>query len=198
MNVHSHSRTARGAATREAVIQSALELFAERGFYGTAVPDIAKKAGIAAGTIYRHFESKEQLVNHVYRRCKRSMVEQLLSNLNLELEARALFREFFMRLAAFAREQPLAFAFLELHHHGAYLDDESRRIELTVLVPIAGFVERFKGQGIVKPAPTEALISIVWGGIVGLFKSAKLGYVQLTDQVLEHAEQSCWDAIRSA
>lgn len=196
MNVHSHSKTRRGQSTREAVLEAALELFAERGFHGTAVPDIAKAAGIAAGTIYRHFESKEQLVNQVYRRCKTAMMQQLMSELDVDVGARELFRGFFHRLATFARDQPLAFSFLELHHHGAYLDDESRRLELNALIPIAGFVERFKGEGIVKPVSTEALISIVWGALVGLIKAAKLGYVHLNDQVIEQAETSCWDAVR--
>jgi AcrR family transcriptional regulator len=42
---------------REAIMAAALDLFVERGFYGTAVPEIAEKAGVGAGTIYRYFES---------------------------------------------------------------------------------------------------------------------------------------------
>ena len=49
---------------------AALELFVERGFYGTAVPEIAERAGVGAGTIYRYFESKEALVNALYREQK--------------------------------------------------------------------------------------------------------------------------------
>src|SRR5689334_15289154 len=55
---------------REAILAAALELFVERGFYGTAVPEIAERAGVGAGTIYRYFESKETLVNELYREQK--------------------------------------------------------------------------------------------------------------------------------
>src|SRR4051812_31840826 len=55
---------------REAITTAALELFVERGFYGTAVPEIADRAGVGAGTIYRYFESKEALVNAMYREQK--------------------------------------------------------------------------------------------------------------------------------
>ena len=55
---------------REAILQAALELFVERGFYGTAVPEIADRASVGAGTIYRYFESKEALVNAIYRQEK--------------------------------------------------------------------------------------------------------------------------------
>ena len=50
------------------ILSAALELFANRGFHGTAVPDVAKLAGVGAGTIYRYFENKEALVNAVYHR----------------------------------------------------------------------------------------------------------------------------------
>lgn len=196
MNVHSHSPTARGTATREAILKAALELFAERGFHGTAVPQVAKHAGIAAGTIYRHFAGKEQLVNEVYRRCKTSMMQHLVASMELQTEPRELFRSFFGALAQFARTESLAFAFLELHHHGSYLDKESRELELNILIPIAQFVEQFKAQGILKPFSTEALISMVWGALVGIVKASKLGYVRLTDVVVNETEQSCWDAIR--
>src|ERR1700730_16443430 len=55
---------------RAAIMTAALELFVERGFYGTAVPEIADKAQVGAGTIYRYFESKEALVNALYRDLK--------------------------------------------------------------------------------------------------------------------------------
>ena len=59
-----------GGDKREAITAAALELFVERGFYGTAVPEIADLAGVGAGTIYRYFESKEALVNAIYREQK--------------------------------------------------------------------------------------------------------------------------------
>src|SRR5215510_1707077 len=55
---------------REAIMNAALELFVERGFFGTIVPEIADRAGVGAGTIYRYFDSKEALVNAIYREPK--------------------------------------------------------------------------------------------------------------------------------
>src|SRR4051812_14698782 len=55
---------------RESIMSAALDLFVERGFFGTAVPEIADRAGVGAGTIYRYFESKEALVNAIYREQK--------------------------------------------------------------------------------------------------------------------------------
>ena len=62
-----------GAAelTRQRLIRTALELFTTRGYHDTTTAQIAKKAGIAEGTIYRHFASKQQLVNELYRAAQR-------------------------------------------------------------------------------------------------------------------------------
>jgi AcrR family transcriptional regulator len=44
-----------------------LDLFTTEGYHASTTPLIASRAGIAEGTIYRHFESKEQLLNEIYR-----------------------------------------------------------------------------------------------------------------------------------
>lgn len=61
-------RTAGGAATRERIVGAAERLFAERGFSGVSMPDIAAAAGITAGAIYKHFDGKEELFFSVVRR----------------------------------------------------------------------------------------------------------------------------------
>ena len=54
-------------ATRRRLRTAALELFVEQGVIETTTRDLAKKAGIAEGTIYRHFESKDELVRDLFR-----------------------------------------------------------------------------------------------------------------------------------
>lgn len=53
--------------TRRRLRTAALELFVEKGVAETTTRDLAKKAGIAEGTIYRHFESKDELVRDLFQ-----------------------------------------------------------------------------------------------------------------------------------
>ena len=51
--------------SRDKILDSALELFAEKGFHNTSVSQIAIKAGISKGLIYNYFESKEDLLEKI-------------------------------------------------------------------------------------------------------------------------------------
>jgi AcrR family transcriptional regulator len=95
-----------GADKREAIFAAALELFAERGFHGTAVPLVAEKAKVGAGTIYRYFESKEALVNALYQSEKRLMLDALLADFPFDKPHREQFRVFFQRMASYAKTRP--------------------------------------------------------------------------------------------
>lgn len=65
--------------TRERLIRAALDLFTAKGYHETTTPQIAARAQVAEGTIYRHFASKDLLLNELYRggvrRLQRPLVE---------------------------------------------------------------------------------------------------------------------------
>ncbi|MGW5517823.1 TetR/AcrR family transcriptional regulator [Nocardia africana] len=56
-----------GPATRERVIQVAIELFSRQGFHGTGVAELAKAVGLGSGALYYHMGSKEELLWDVLR-----------------------------------------------------------------------------------------------------------------------------------
>jgi AcrR family transcriptional regulator len=61
------SRAARAAERRQAIIEAALDEFIARGFAATRLDDVAKRAGVAKGTIYLHFKDKEALFQELIR-----------------------------------------------------------------------------------------------------------------------------------
>lgn len=50
---------------RQQIVESAFAVFAERGYEGASISDVAKHAGIGQGTVYRYFDSKRELLDHV-------------------------------------------------------------------------------------------------------------------------------------
>ncbi len=182
---------------REAVLEAALELFSDRGFHGTAVPLIAARAGVGAGTIYRYFESKEAIVNALYAHWKMELGRFLTEGHPVEASPRQQFRHFWRQSARFAMAHPQAIKFLELHHHAPYLNEASRAIEAQVLAHGFAFLEHCRLNDITKRVPDQLLGSLVWGAFVGMVKAAWEGRISLTESLIDQAEQCCWEAIRA-
>lgn len=55
---------------RKKILAAAEVLLAERGFYGLSMKALANSAGVAAGTIYRYFENKEDMINQLHQHVK--------------------------------------------------------------------------------------------------------------------------------
>jgi AcrR family transcriptional regulator len=61
------NRTERAAERRAAIVEAAMQEFVARGFAATRLDDIAKRAGVAKGTIYLHFKDKESMFEELIR-----------------------------------------------------------------------------------------------------------------------------------
>jgi AcrR family transcriptional regulator len=182
---------------REAILNAALDLFVERGFWGTAVPEIAERAGVGAGTIYRYFESKEALVNAIYRQQKMRFSSSVLENFPANVNTREQFRTIWMRMSAFATANPHAFVFLELHHHASYLDQESRAVEQRMFEVITAVVTAAQQRRELKQGSAKLLMGMVMGAFVGVIRSCLDFNQDVVTADWAFAEQCVWEAIRS-
>jgi AcrR family transcriptional regulator len=85
---------------REELINTALDLFCENGYQNTAVSDIVKKVGVAQGTFYYYFKTKEELINSIiddYIELVIKIIEPIIADKKMnaaEKIQRALFQEF--------------------------------------------------------------------------------------------------------
>jgi AcrR family transcriptional regulator len=182
---------------REQILDAALELFVERGFFGTAVPEIAEKAGVGAGTIYRYFESKEALVNTIYRQEKQRFAQVVLDDFPANATTREQFRTMWMRMAKFATDNLKAFIFMELHHHQRYLDAESKSLEQRMLALFTGVVVAAQARRELKSGPPRLLMGIVMGAFVGVIRSCVEVEQALDEADWVLAEQVLWEAVRA-
>jgi AcrR family transcriptional regulator len=179
------------------VLEAALALFNERGFRGTPMPVVAERAGVGAGTIYRHFASKEELGNAVFRACKLEMHRHLAGSSAPVDSPRAGFRALWRGLWEFARKSPAAFRFLETHHHAPYLDDESRAVSDALFGHVTDFVRRAQAAGALRAGDPALLIAMAFGAFVGLVKEADLGRFALDEQAIAASEEAAWSMLRA-
>ena len=181
----------------EAILAAALELFVERGFHGTSVPSVAERAGVAAGTIYHYFASKEALVNALYSRWKGVIGRHIVDSFPATAPLREQFRAVWMGMAEFAIDHPKELAFLEFHHHASYLDDEARAAENRVFEFGVGVVQLAQTAQSLKPAPAALLLEFANGAFLGVFRAALAGRLPLTRETFALAEPCAWEAVRA-
>ncbi|MFV1990426.1 MAG: TetR/AcrR family transcriptional regulator [Acidimicrobiales bacterium] len=182
---------------RGAILQSALELFDEFSYGQTPVPLVAKRAGVAAGTIYRYFPGKESLVNELYQHWKRQFAEALFNGLDTQRDPETVFRDCWTRLCDFATEHTEAFAFLETHHHASYLDEPSRQIGKDLDLALEAMILRWQTNNDVRNGDPAILLAQVFGGFVGVVKHHRANNLAITRQLNQATADAAWNLLRA-
>jgi TetR/AcrR family transcriptional repressor of multidrug resistance operon len=156
-----------GTATRERLLRAAIELYASTGFLQTTTPALASRAGIAEGTIYRHFTSKEHLLNEAHRLASRWAIGVVTA---LEQDR---VRKTPERLGLLARQlidlamsdPPLLRLWLDPSVR-PFLDEQSRNLAREARDGVTRLMAIGKSDGQVRAGPAE-LWADVWLAIVG-------------------------------
>ena len=64
------------ADKRDAILRAAIDTFAARGFFNAQVADVARAAGVAAGTVYLYFRGKDDLLISIFERTMKEAIAQ--------------------------------------------------------------------------------------------------------------------------
>jgi TetR/AcrR family fatty acid metabolism transcriptional regulator len=64
------------ADKREAILRAGVGVFAAKGFFNSKVADIAREAGIADGTVYLYFKSKDEILHSIFDRAMADFIEE--------------------------------------------------------------------------------------------------------------------------
>jgi AcrR family transcriptional regulator len=75
------SRDADARATREALVQAALELFTERGYAAVGTEEIVARAEVTRGALYHHFRDKRDLFRAVHERVESELMERVAARM---------------------------------------------------------------------------------------------------------------------
>ena len=196
MNIHSVPVVASRMTTR--VLDAALAVFTERTYGGAAVPQVAERAGIGVGTIYRSFAGKEELANGVYRRAKQGMLDHLVAALSVlppDATSRERVSAVWSGLAAYAVADPDGFAFLEHQQHASYLDGESVALGRRIDAFAEDLVRDGQRAGDLRDGDPAMLVALVFGAFVGLSKQRRSVGLPLTSSDVEAAGDAVWHLV---
>ncbi len=181
-------------STREKLVRAALDLFTNQGYHETTTPQIARRAGIAEGTIYRYFSSKEQLLNEIYRAGTRLFIESLK-----ETPLTAPCRERLERIAKSWRQiayyNPNAARLVFQTQIKPLLDPKSKEIENELKAEIEKIVAAGKASGQVRIGAAETWAA-VWLRVIALMLERTADKTWPPDQpASQNAIDAAWFAI---
>ncbi len=184
---------------RADIMQAALELIAAQGFHRTPMAEIAGKAGVGAGTIYRYFESKDVLIKELYRGLEEKMRATILEGYPVERPLRERFLYLIRELLRYLITNPLHFRYMEQYFNSPYGISTHRERLLgksgnqDILMDI---FEQGIEQRVLKELPKAVLSSLAFGPLIFLLRDHILGLVILEDSLIKQTTEACWDAIK--
>src|SRR5258706_1477619 len=138
------------ADKREAILRAATDVFAERGFFSAQVADVARAAGVAAGTVYLYFRNKDDLLVSIFDRSMRDAIAEGRSMAGDVRDPRERLRRFAaLHLGRLGRDRNLAVVFqLELRQSTKFMGRFSSTLLRDYLGLIRDAIADGQGAGI--------------------------------------------------
>ncbi|MFH1079227.1 MAG: TetR/AcrR family transcriptional regulator [Pseudomonadota bacterium] len=184
---------------RRDIMQSALELIAEQGFHGAPMAEIAEKAGVAAGTIYRNFENKDVLITELHRELEDKIMAVLREGYPSGSPLRERFLYLLRKLLRYFITNPLHFRYMEQYFNSPYgismhrdrLLGQSGNHDILMDIFDQGIE-----QQVLKGLPKAVLFSLSCGPLISLIRDHILGFIVLDEALIKQTTEACWDAIK--
>jgi AcrR family transcriptional regulator len=182
---------------RAAIIQANIELVCEHGFHGSPVAMVADRAGVAAGTIYRYFESKDVLIEATYADLEQRLMEKVLENYPEQGSVQEKFIHMARILVTQWISSPVEFRFLEQYHNSPYGVAHRKEKMLGGNKDLCGqIIREARDKELVKELPLPMLFALVYGPLIYICRDHILGFFTLDDALLQQAIDGCWNAIK--
>ncbi len=158
-----------------AIERSALELFVEKGVDGTSIRDIAERAEVTEGALYRHHKSKDDLVRALFFVHYESFAK-LISSINIESATyEQVIRDIVSAFFEFYEEDPYIFQFVMLVRHK--LLEEVRADHKNPVELLSRIVNNAQSRGEIQTADPALLTQMILGMVLQIAMGKRFGRI---------------------
>ena len=179
------------AVDRPAAIRKALrDLVAERGFHGASMGAVAREAGVATGTAYVHYESKQELVYATYLELKAELSAAVLAEFHEGAPPYEAWRHILTAAYNFLAEEPERARFLTQLEESPYYEEAHARLMATG-DPLYEMAKADELAELLVPLPTEVIYALSFGVAVRLIAAG----VQLKPEEIDLLVDATWRAV---
>ncbi|PJJ10137.1 TetR family transcriptional regulator [Flavobacterium sp. 1] len=153
----------------QVIIAAALKLFAENGFHGTATSRIAQEAGIANGTLFNYFATKEILVVAIYNSIVKKMDDFIIESLGPHSVSKESFRSLFAASVQWNLENVIEFKYLQQFINSPYYKSAITRTLSQDEHPLYVLIQKGIDLVLLKSLPAAFIFSLFTAQINGLY-----------------------------
>lgn len=179
---------------RQALMEAALALFSEQGLTRASTAQIAKRAGVASGTLFFHFNSKEELIHALFDQVYTEITAALMGGVEPCMTIQEQMTRLLRNLLRYLLNHPDQFRFMERFHFSSFntlnreLHAEKGYLRKLML--------RAREQHIIKNVPYLSLEAIAFGPIVALAREHANRGTVIDEYTSESTIEACWDALK--
>jgi AcrR family transcriptional regulator len=176
---------------RAAAVRGALRsLVARSGFHGASMSAVASEAGVATGTAYTHYASKDELVLAAYCETKAQLAVSAMAGLDASAAAATQFHGVWLATYRHLKANPDHARFLLQVDHSPYRT-AAHQAAVAAGDPLAAHAATPATAARLLPLPLDVIYEL------GLSPAVRLaaGETELTDEQLDEIARACWRAV---
>jgi len=181
------------ADKREAILRAAITVFAHNGYFNAKVADVAREAGVADGTVYLYFKSKEEILHSIFDRSVDAAVTEVKKQLATISDPREKLRQIArLHLERLGADRDLAVVFqVELRGSTKFMEEFSAAGFAEYLTLIRTTVEEGQRAGLFREDLNSKVVSKILFGALDematnwILSRRRYKLAPLADQVLD-------------
>lgn len=181
---------------RKLILDTTLDLLSKNGFHGTPMSMIAECANIGAGTIYRYFKNKEELINELFIEIQWRIIKAMYHGYDPGASYKDRFRLLWINTINYLHNNPKELVFIEQHRYAPYVSTQTRSESMKVMSPVLMFFLEGKKNKHIKHLPLYTIIGLIYGPIVTIVKLNLDHGRRISAEQVNIAEKACWDAVK--
>jgi AcrR family transcriptional regulator len=182
---------------KEAILNAALNLFVDNGFHGTATSKIASEAGVANGTLFQYFKTKDELVIALYVNLKEELAGFIIKNTAENADIKETIKTQVLSSLYWALNSPTKFRYIQQFHSSPYIAQVDQDTLQKHVEPHLTLINKGIKKGILKPLPADLVYSLVSSQVFGLYEfvtSRKLSKAK-QKETIETTFEMLWDML---
>ncbi len=139
---------------KQAILDTALALFVSQGFYATSTASIAKQAGVATGTLFHHFPSKDELMNHLFLTIKQEFANEIQAQIKDSGDLKQDAEHLWCSAIQWAMDNPLKQEFFQQYSMSPSIAIEIRAQAMNGILGFMGaLLQQGQSQGLLAAYP---------------------------------------------